>query len=131
MEGKITLITPPDFFENESKSVLFMHLSDSDQEAVSKWLAGATLNENINIYFYDHEIEIPWLLHALARCEYKFVDLNNASYSTDVLTGHLLSKRDTFYKIDDENISSVCHYLNQNRISTVQTFLEKAFDVQR
>jgi len=131
MEGKITLITPPDFFENESKSVLFMHLSDSDQEAVSKWLAGATLNENINIYFYDHEIEIPWLLHALARCEYKFVDLNNASYSTDVLTGHLLSKRDTFYKIDNENISSVCHYLNQNRISNVQTFLEKAFDVQR
>ena len=31
MNGKITLITPPDFFENDNHSILFVHLNDTDQ----------------------------------------------------------------------------------------------------
>ena len=50
MNNRITLITPPDFFENESYSIMFVHLSDEDQTQVSKWLADANLTEHINIY---------------------------------------------------------------------------------
>ena len=45
MEGKITLITPPDVFENESYSILFIHLSEEDQESVSRWLSTTDIKE--------------------------------------------------------------------------------------
>jgi hypothetical protein len=60
MEGKITLITPPDIFENESYSILFIHLSESDQELVSRWLSNSNIKEHINIYFYSGDFML-WL----------------------------------------------------------------------
>lgn len=130
MEGKITLITPPDIFENESYSVLFMHLNDADQEKVSEWLANSDITENINVYFYDHEIDLPWLFHALNRCEYKFIDLDGLNYITESLAGFMLGKKETFYKVTNENTSAVYHYINQNRITNIESFLEKAFNEQ-
>ena len=128
MDNKITLITPPDFFENESFSILFIHLADEDQVAVSKWLANADLTEHINIYFYDHEIELPWFLHALARCDYKYIDLDRLNYATSALSGYIVGKKNTYYKTEDENTSAVYHYLNQNRITKIESFLERAFN---
>ena len=60
MEGKITLITPPDVFENDSYSILFVHLNEEDQEIVSKWLASTDIKQNVNIYFYSGEAELNW-----------------------------------------------------------------------
>lgn len=130
MDGKITLITPPDLFENESYSILFVHLQDQDQERVSKWLAQSEINNNINIYFYDHEIEVPWLFHAMARCEYKFIDLDNLTTVSNCLSGYMLGKKNTYYKTQDENIAAIYHYINQNRIQDIEKFLERAFDVK-
>jgi hypothetical protein len=130
MNGKITLITPPDIFENDSYSVLFMHLSDSDQQLVSKWLAESDIEEHINVYFYDHEIDLPWLFHALARCDYKYIDLNEVNDVTRSLSGYIVGKKNTFYKVDDESLSAVYHYINQDRITNIETFLEKAFNEQ-
>lgn len=130
MNGKITLITPPDIFENSSNSVLFMHLSESDQQIVSEWLANSSINDHINVYFYDQEIALPWLFHAMSRCDYRYIDLNDVNRVTSALSGYILGKKNTFYKIDDESLSAVYHYVNQDRITNIETFLEKAFNEQ-
>ena len=130
MDGKITLITPPDIFENDSYGVLFMHLSESDQQLVSEWLAESNIKEHINVYFYDHEIDLPWLFHALARCDYKYIDINELNTVTRSLSGYIVGKKNTFYKVDDESLSAVYHYINQDRITNIETFLEKAFNEQ-
>jgi hypothetical protein len=126
MDNKITLITPPDIFENESYSILFIHLNEEDQSTVSKWLADANLTEHINIYFYDHEIDLNWLFYAMARCEYKYIDLAGLNYATTALSGYIIGKKNTCYKTSDETTSAVYHYINQNRITTVEQFLERA-----
>jgi hypothetical protein len=130
MNGKITLITPPDIFENSSNSVLFMHLSESDQQIVSEWLADSAISDHINVYFYDQEISLPWLFHAMSRCDYRYIDLNDVNRVTSALSGYILGKKNTFYKIDDESLSAVYHYINQDRITNIETFLEKAFNEQ-
>ena len=128
MEGKITLITPPDVFENESYSILFIHLSEDDQEAVSRWLSTADIKENINIYFYSGETELTWFFHAMAVTEYKYINLDGLNNVSSILNGYILGKKNTYYKTADENVSAVCHYINQNRIIDIETFLEKAFN---
>ena len=126
MDNRITLITPPDIFENESYSILFIHLSEDNQSKVSKWLADANLTEHINIYFYDHEIDVNWLFYAMARCEYKYINLDGLNYATTALSGYIIGKKNTCYETSDENASAVYHYINQNRITTIEQFLERA-----
>jgi len=128
MEGKLTLITPPDIFENESYSILFVHLNDEDQEKVSQWFANSEIKENVNIYFYSGEVDIPWFFHAMARSEYKYIDLDNLNNITSALSGYMLGKKNTYYKTNDENTSAVFHYINQNRITNIENFLQRAFN---
>ena len=130
MEGKITLITPPDIFENDSYSILFVHLSDDDQEIVSKWLSESDIKENINIYFYSGETELNWFFHAAAIAEYKYIDLDSLNTVTSTLSGYLLGKKNTYYKTTDENVSAVCHYINQNRVNNISSFLQRALNVK-
>jgi hypothetical protein len=47
MSIKITLITPPDFYENNNRSVLFVNISENDQEKITKFLSSKDLNENM------------------------------------------------------------------------------------
>lgn len=130
MLGKITLITPPDIFENESISMLFMHLSDSDQEKVTSWFTTLEFKENINVYFYDQELDLPWLFFAAARCEYKFIDLDHLNHVTTQLSGYLLGKKNTFYKTDVDTTARISQHINQNRITNIESFLERIFNVK-
>jgi hypothetical protein len=128
MQNRITLITPPDIFENESYSIMFIHLTDQDQEKVSIWLANNPIKEHLNIYFYSGETNVDCMLHALARCDYKFIDLDNMNNITSALSGYILGKKNTFFKTTDENLSSIYSYINQNKITNVEVFLTKALN---
>jgi hypothetical protein len=130
MEGKITLITPPDIFENDTYSILFIHLNDADQELVSAWFAKSGIKDNVNIYFYSGETNVSWFFHALARCEYTFMDLNSTNSITASLAGYVLGKKNIFYQSDDENTVAIYSYINQNRITNIESFLERAFNGQ-
>jgi len=128
MEGKITLITPPDVFENESFSILFIHLDDEDQEIVSKWLSESTIKFNVNIYFYSGETDMPWFFHAMAISEYKYINLDGLNNITSTLSGYVLGKTNTHYKTTDENVAAVCQHINQNRLTKIESFLQRALN---
>lgn len=130
MEGKITLITPPDFFENESLSLLLVNLNPEDQEAVSVWLSKNPIKQNVNIYFYMGEQNLEWLFYSFSRCEYKFIDIDADNLITKSLTGYLLGKKNTFYKTQDNNLSAIYQYINSNKITNIELFLEKVFNDQ-
>lgn len=126
MPGKITLITPPDIFENDNLSLLFVHLSDEDQDVVSKWLADRGFGDNLNLYVYSNEPNATWFLYALNRCEYKYIDTSGMNILTQALGGYALSKNDVYYKTDDENLAAIYSHINQNRITKIEKFLERA-----
>lgn len=130
MNGKITLITPPDIFENENLSILFCHLSDKDQELVSKWLSNTQIEKNFNIYFYNNEPNMEWLLYTINLCDFKFINLDTRNIITGTLTGHLLAKDNFYFKTSDANLAQICQYINSNRIIKIEDFLEKVFDGQ-
>jgi hypothetical protein len=130
MNGKITLITPPDIFENGNISLLFVNLSEQDQDAVSKWLSDANIDENINIYFYNGEPNVTWFFHAIGSCEHKYIDLDGNNYVTSALSGYVLGKNNFVYKTTDENIAAVYSHINSNRVRQIEEFLERALSGQ-
>jgi hypothetical protein len=130
MTNKITLITPPDIYENGNLSLLFMHINDQDQEMVSRWLAERELSSNINFYIYNGEIDIPWLLWAVNLCQYKYIDLDLTNELSKLISSYILSKNNFYYKTADENLAALYSHINNNRVVKIESFLERALSEQ-
>jgi hypothetical protein len=126
MSGKITLITPPDIFQNGNISMLMVNLSEDDYDIVSKWLANSGLDQNLNIYIYSGEPNVPWFFHAVGCCEYKYIDLDGDNYITQALSGYVLGHSEFVYKTNNENIASVFSHISNNRVHRIEDFLERA-----
>lgn len=127
MDAKITLITPPDIFENYNRSILFININDTDQDAVSKWLATQNFTDDINFYVFNNEPNIDWLFWASGVVKHKYIDIDSSNNITRALAGYILGKSNTFYKTSDENLAAVYGFINNNRIKNIETFLERSF----
>jgi hypothetical protein len=125
MKSKITLITPPDIFENANKSILLCHMSDSEQDTVSRWLKDADLSYDLNLYAYTNEANPVWFLYALNRCEYKYINIDNVNTMTQALAGYVLSRNNVFYRTDNTNIAAIYSHINTNRVNDINEFLER------
>ena len=125
MENKITLITPPDIYQNNQDSILLIDISDEEQDQVSKWLSEHPLT--VNIYYYQGEPNIPWFLHSLSCSSYRYINLNNVSAVSSYLTGYTLSKAGVFYSTADENVATLYSHINTNRVENAVDFLERIF----
>lgn len=125
MDGKITLITPPDFYENSNTSVLFFNLSDEEQDAVSQWLSKSKIKNDLNFYVYTDEVNLPWIFYAFGRCEYKYINFDNMNFITQSLGGYLVARNNVFYKTNNENLASIYTHISGNRIHKIEEFLEK------
>ena len=129
MQAKITLITPPDFFENSNPSILLINPSDADQDAASKWFT-ENLKTEVNVYYYQGEPEIPWLLHALGVSSNVYFNLDELPDITTVMMGYILGKSNVCYKTDNANINAIATHINNNKIDRIEKFLERALNDQ-
>lgn len=129
MEPKITLITPPDIFENSNKSILLINPSDADQDAASTWFS-ENLKIELNVYYFQGEPEIPWLLHALNVSKDTYFNVDNLPDVSTVMMGYVLSKPNVYYKTDNPHIHSIISHINGKRIDSVDQFLERAINDQ-
>jgi hypothetical protein len=125
MTTKITLITPPDIYQNNNDSILFIDITDDEQDAVSKWLAQSENHLDFNIYFYQGEPNIVWLLHSLSCSSFKYINLNNISTISSYMAGYILSKAGVFYRTEDDNVAELYSHINLNRVKNSDEFLEK------
>lgn len=130
MKGKITLITPPDIFENSNTSILLSHLTEEEQDAVSVWLSEHDIEEDLNLYAYSNEPNDVWFLYALNRCEYKYINIDGVNLITQALSGYMLSRGNVYYRTDNENLATVYSHINHNRVTDVKEFLESILGAQ-
>lgn len=127
MSNKITLITPPDFYENENFSILFLGLTEDQQEEVSQWLGKQESLPETNIYFYQGEPNAPWLLYALNRANVKFLNYDTEYAIINLLGSYALSKPQTYYTTDNLNLKELMCHINNKFVPDITTFLEKVF----
>ena len=127
MENKLTLITPPDFYENNNLSILFLSLSSDEQEQVSVWLKDNSIPEDLNLYTYQGENNMQWLLYAIARSDAKYVNLDSEDGITNVMASYVLSRPNVFWHTDNSDLKDVLVHLSNGYVDSVIDFLQKVF----
>jgi hypothetical protein len=130
MENKLTLITPPDFYENGNYSLMFISMSDEQQTAVSEWLKNNDYKSNLNLYTYQGEHNIEWLLYALARSDCTYINLDSSDAITNIMGTYILSRPNVFYSTTNLDIKTLVNYLNNNYVDNIEQFLERAINGQ-
>jgi hypothetical protein len=128
MKNKVTLITPPDFFENGNFSLMLIGINDIDQEKVTKWLSSIDLDEHINIYFYMGEPNIPWLLYAVSRSDLVFIDLDFDNNIIKNLSSYMASKSHVYLQTHNSELGQMFEHISGNRVPDIDYFLEHVFD---
>lgn len=131
MEGNVTLISPPDIYENGNLSLLFINLSVFDQTAVTDYLKQIELSKNINIYFYDREQNTDWILYASAVSDHKYINLDAQDPAAQALAGYLLGRHDFCYSTQDDKLAAIYSRINTHRIQHIQDFLEGALGIAK
>jgi hypothetical protein len=125
MSLTITLITPPDIFENDSSGIFLINLTEEEQDQATKWLADAKLDIDLNIYFYQNDPNVVWFLHAMASSSHKYINLDNTHGLSSMLSSYVLGKSSVYYSSDDSNKIAVFSHINQNRVNNVKDFFER------
>lgn len=131
MSLTITLITPPDIFENDSAGIFLINLTENQQDAATKWLADCKLDIDLNIYFYHHEPNAIWFLHAMANSSHKYINLDNTHGMSEMLSGYLLGKPSAYYSTEDANKVAVYGHINNNRVTSVEDFFERVLSEEQ
>jgi len=125
MKNKITLITPPDYFENSSSSILLVDINEKDQETITDWLGVNESDKDLNLYYYNGDNDAKWLLTSLSKATMVFIDIDDLSDETSLLLGYILSKPNVYYKTLNEISSNTLKYINSNRLPDVRYFLDE------
>lgn len=131
MTGKITLVTPPDIYENSNYSILFIGLSDEDQDEASMWLKDAESYPDCNLYYYQGENNPTWLLYALNRADAIYLNFDNKDAIINIMGSYILGRPGVSYTTTDENLKALMSHINNQYVPSISAFLEKAFNDQR
>lgn len=131
MSLTITLITPPDIFENDSLGIFLINLTEAEQDEATKWFAESTLELDLNIYFSQSEPYPVWFLHSMGATRYKYINLDNTSGMVELLASYVIGKPSTYYSTADKNKQSVLEHINVNRVAGVREFLERVLSDSR
>lgn len=131
MKNKITLVTPPDFYENSSFSVLLINITDNDQETVTSWLSNSGIEDDLNLYYFNKDSDAKWLLSAVSKSDLVFFELDQICEVTAALSGYILSKSHVYYHTEYPSKSENIGLINSNRVPDVRFFLDEIFTESR
>jgi len=131
MTIKITLITPPDIYQNANTGIFLINLSEEEQTAATQWLSKFETDDDVNIYFYQGETDVPWFLHSMAASTYKYIELDQKMDIGFMMASYLLSKPNTYYGSKDPNVLAVYNYINQNQTTGVVDFFERTLGAEK
>jgi len=125
---KITLITPPDFYENETYSILLIGITEEEQDQISHQLGQLDSDTPLNIYYFQGENNMEWLLFALNRCNAVYINADSGTDLIKWLASYMLGKSNVWYTTTDDDLKSLFSYINQKYVQNISKFIEAHFD---
>lgn len=126
--NKITLVTPPDYFENSNPSILLIGFNDQQQDQTSEWLGSNDFKTDINLYYYQGEDTIEWLLYALARADRVFINADCDYPNVQRLLSYMLGRSNVWYMTEDDELRQLFNHINGHFVNSVTDFFEGIFN---
>ena len=119
--NKINLITPPDILHNKNKSILCISLDPQQKQELQDLLAES--NDNQNIYVYEGNQELDWLMNLHKICDTVLVNLDNLDTEIRTIMSYLISFDNTYWLTKGEHM--LYNKISSNRIYNIEQIKER------
>ena len=119
--SKINLITPPDILHNKNKSILCISLDPQQKQELQDLLAES--NDNQNIYVYEGNQELDWLMNLHKICDIVLVNLDNLDTEIRTIMSYLISFDNTYWLTKGEHM--LYNKISSNRIYNIEQIKER------
>jgi len=124
MKNKITLITPPDKFENANFNLTLINLNQSQQESVTNWLEQVEIEKDMNIYYFGPNDDAQWLLYAVNQSHLTYCNIDNQCQTMSVLLSWIVAKNKVYFNSENEKTSTILSNITHNRVPDISFFLD-------
>lgn len=119
--SKINLITPPDILHNKNKSILCISLDPQQKQELQDLLVES--NDNQNIYVYEGNQELDWLMNLHKICDTVLVNLDNLDTEIRTIMSYLISFDNTYWLTKGEHM--LYNKISSNRIYNIEQIKER------
>ena len=151
--GQITLVTPPDFFQNQNKSFCLINFSKRDKDSFADQLNLHMPNEDVTVYLWDDNNfsvtdsvdktdpsydayvkewqhnqtnrDYNWLLNACREANTVILNMDYISKSLMIWSGYILTLSKTHFINSNESEAKTLNVLNRNRTESVPHLFQK------
>lgn len=151
--GQITLVTPPDFFQNQNRSFCLINFSKRDKDSFADQLNKHMPDEDITVYLWDDNNfsvtdsvekndpnyesylkewrhnqtnrDYNWLLNACKVATTVILNMEYISKPLMVWSGYILTLSKTHFINGNESEAKTLSVLNRNRIESVPYLFQK------
>lgn len=117
--NKVTIITYPDYFHDQSKKVLIINATAEERNAINEFLLKYDIE--ITIYLYNNEDHIEWLLNVAKQVNNVYLNVDNSSDKSYYYMSYLVSLTNT--KWDSETIDY--SILNKGKVSNINDYMAR------
>ena len=151
--GQITLVTPPDFFQNQNKSFCLINFSKRDKHSFADQLNLYMPNEDVTVYLWDDNNfsvtdsvdktdpsydayikewqhnqtnrDYNWLLNACRESSTVVLNMDYISKPLMIWSGYILTLSKTHFINSNEAEAKTLNVLNRNRTESVPNLFKK------
>jgi hypothetical protein len=150
--GKITLVTPPDSFQNQNKSFCLINFSKKDKDSFADQLNQHMPNKDVNIYLWDdnnfsmektdpnydacvkewehtqNNRDYNWLLNVCQTADITILNMDNISKALMPWSGYILTLSKTHFINSDAAEAKTLSVLNRNRTESLSQLFQQLTD---
>jgi hypothetical protein len=126
MQNSIKIITPPDLIFDQAESILIVCPSTELKKSLEEYLVNH--EDAVNIYLFNNETNIKWLLITAKMSDIIIIDIDNCDENVSHFLGYLLTLPNTYYKCEHKKVE--WELINQNRFFDFPNILKDSDERQ-
>lgn len=117
--NKITLISFPDYYHNQTHKVFLINPTKDEKDSVQSWLM---LNDvDMAIFLYENNDQIEWLLNITRMSDTVYINIDNSEDLSYYYTSYLVSQSNVSWYSDKIDYS----ILNKDRVRNIDEYIQK------
>jgi hypothetical protein len=116
---KITLISYPDYYHDQSKKALLINTTAEERSIVQQFLASNDMG--ISIYIYNNENQIEWLLNVANMVDTVYINVDNTTDRSYHYLSYLVSLTNTTWNSRQIDYSVI----NRGKAIEINEYIQK------
>jgi len=117
--NKVTIITYPDYFHDQSNKVLIVNATADERNSINEFLLKYDIE--ITLYLYNNNDQVEWLLNVANQVNNVYINVDNSNDMSYYYMSYLVSLTNTTWNSHKIDYSII----NKGKVSNINDYMAR------